>query len=76
MSAAEVSELEIVSTPILASLSPPSFGWFAKLEDSLLPNEFPWILTSFPFVKTKNKIDNKTHPIKPENADYDCPYCR
>ena len=23
----------------------------------------------------KNKIDNKTHPIKPENADYGCPYC-
>ena len=24
----------------------------------------------------KNKIDNKTHPIKPENADYGCPYCK
>ena len=24
----------------------------------------------------KNKIDNKTHPIKPENADYNCPYCQ
>ena len=23
----------------------------------------------------KNKIDNKTHPIKPENTDYTCPYC-
>lgn len=23
----------------------------------------------------KKKIDNKTHPEKPENADYDCPYC-
>ena len=23
----------------------------------------------------KNIINNKTHPEKPENADYDCPYC-
>ncbi|PHR72346.1 MAG: hypothetical protein COA66_06435 [Arcobacter sp.] len=23
----------------------------------------------------KKKIDNKSHPIKPENTDYDCPYC-
>ena len=24
----------------------------------------------------KNKIDNKTHPIKPENTEYICPYCQ
>ena len=24
----------------------------------------------------KNKIDNKTHPEKPENTDYECPYCK
>ena len=24
----------------------------------------------------KNKIDNKTHPEKPENTDYTCPYCQ
>ena len=24
----------------------------------------------------KNKLDNKTHPEKPENTDYDCPYCK
>jgi hypothetical protein len=24
----------------------------------------------------KNKIDNKTHPEKPENTDYTCPYCK
>ena len=23
----------------------------------------------------KDKIDNKTHPEKPENTDYTCPYC-
>ncbi|MDX9899880.1 MAG: hypothetical protein RBT22_00120 [Aliarcobacter sp.] len=23
----------------------------------------------------KDKIDNKTHPEKPENTDYSCPYC-
>ncbi|APW65372.1 MULTISPECIES: hypothetical protein [Arcobacteraceae] len=23
----------------------------------------------------KKKLDNKTHPKKPEDADYDCPYC-
>jgi len=24
----------------------------------------------------KNKIDKKTHPEKPENTDYTCPYCK
>ncbi|KAB7887768.1 hypothetical protein [Poseidonibacter ostreae] len=24
----------------------------------------------------KNKIVNKSHPEKPENTDYECPYCK
>ena len=24
----------------------------------------------------KKKIDNKTHPVKPENSEFVCPYCK